>query len=99
MDRPLCLPCRADWTISTAPAMPLRAIPPIRHITTAITTWLWLAAGVYELIDGAWVRLDLASEWGFDGYTVQYAADNTFTYSFNINMNEAKPRTFRVVVE
>ncbi len=56
-------------------------------------------AGVYELIDGAWVRLDLASEWGFDGYTVQYAADNTFTYSFNINMNEAKPRTFRVVVE
>ena len=56
-------------------------------------------AGVYELTDGAWVRLDLASEWGFDGYTVQYAADNTFTYSFNINMNEAKPRTFRVVVE
>ena len=41
----------------------------------------------------------LPAEWGFDGYTVQYAADNTFTYSFNINMNEAKPRTFRVVVE
>lgn len=55
--------------------------------------------GVYELIDGAWVQLELSSDWGFDGYNVLYDADNTFSYAFNINMNEAKPRTFRVVVE
>lgn len=55
--------------------------------------------GVYELIDGEWVKLELSSDWGFDGYSVLYEDDNSFSYSFNINMNEAKPRTFRVVVE
>ena len=55
--------------------------------------------GVYELIDGEWMKLELSSDWGFDGYSVLYEDDNSFSYSFNINMNEAKPRTFRVVVE
>lgn len=55
--------------------------------------------GLYELIDGAWTPVETASEWGYDGYAVLYDEDNTFSYSFVINMNDAQPRTFRVVTE
>ena len=55
--------------------------------------------GLYELIDGEWVAVTLCSEWGYDGYTVLYDADNSFSYCFNINMDQATPRTFRLVVE
>lgn len=54
--------------------------------------------GLYEQIDGEWVPVDYASDWGYDGYAVLYDEDNTFSFSFNICMNEAKDRIFRVVV-
>lgn len=56
-------------------------------------------AGIYELIDGEWVPYEVSSDWGFDGYAVLYDEDNSFSYSFVVNMSEAKPRTFKVVVE
>ena len=56
-------------------------------------------AGIYELINGEWVPYEVSSDWGFDGYAVLYDEDNSFSYSFVVNMSEAKPRTFKVVVE
>lgn len=56
-------------------------------------------AGIYELIDGAWVPYEVSSDWGFDGYAVLYDEDNSFSYSFVVDMSEAKPRTFKVVAE
>ena len=51
---------------------------------------------ISELIDGEWERYEIASSLGYDGYTVEYEADGTFTYSFVVTMTEAKARTFRV---
>ena len=56
-------------------------------------------AGIYELIDGEWVPYEVSSDWGFDGYAVLYDEDNSFSYSFVVNMSAAEPRTFKVVVE
>lgn len=56
-------------------------------------------AAIYELIDGEWVRYQVNSDWGFDGYATLYDEDNSFSYSFVVNMSEAHPRTFKVVVE
>lgn len=53
---------------------------------------------LYELIDGQWVLVDLSSERSYDGYSVLYDEDNSFSYAFNINMNAAAPRTFKVTV-
>lgn len=53
---------------------------------------------LYELIDGQWILVDLSSALGYDGYSVLYDEDNSFSYAFNINMNAAAPRTFKVTV-
>jgi hypothetical protein len=60
---------------------------------------------VYELVDGEWIPYELSSannrdsaEYGayYDGYCVYYDEDGTYSYSFVINMDEAKPRTFKI---
>ncbi|MCQ2430832.1 MAG: hypothetical protein MJ192_10945 [Clostridia bacterium] len=56
-------------------------------------------AAVYEQIDGEWVPVELASVNGYDGYAILYDEDNTFSVSFPVCMNEAKPRTFKVITE
>lgn len=56
-------------------------------------------ACVCELIDGAWVPVTLASANGYDGYSILYDEDNTFSIAFAVCMNEAKPRTFRVITD
>ncbi len=52
---------------------------------------------IYELKDGNWTEYKVASKLGYDGYTVTYAADGTFTYGFVITMTDAVPRSFRLV--
>lgn len=56
-------------------------------------------AHLYEQTDGGWVEVTPASAHGYDGYAILYDEDNTFSVSFVVNMNEAKPRTFKVTVE
>ena len=56
-------------------------------------------AAVYELIDDEWQYVELAGPNGYDGYAILYDEDNTFSVSFVVNMSEAKPRTFKVVIE
>ena len=51
---------------------------------------------IYEKVGNDWVEYQLASTLGYDGYTVTYAPDGTFTYGFTVTMTEAQPRTFRV---
>ena len=53
---------------------------------------------VNELVNGSWQRYELASSLGYDGYSVEYAADGTFTYCFVVTMTEANARTFRLEV-
>ena len=52
---------------------------------------------IYELVDGSWIEYKVASDkLGYDGYTVDYAADGTFTYGFTVTMTEARARTFKI---
>ena len=51
---------------------------------------------IYEKVGNDWVEYQFASTLGYDGYTVTYAPDGTFTYGFTVTMTEAQPRTFRV---
>ena len=55
------------------------------------------APEIYEKVDGEWVRYEVASANGYDGYAVYCDKDNSFSYAFVVTMNEAKPRTFKVV--
>ena len=52
---------------------------------------------VEEKVNGKWVSYKLSSDiYEYDGYTVHYDGDGTYSYSFVINMNGGKARTFRV---
>ncbi len=51
---------------------------------------------VEEKVDGKWVEYVLHSEkYDYDGYTVYYDGEGSFSYSFIVNMDEGE-RTFRV---
>lgn len=54
---------------------------------------------IYEKVNGEWVRYEVASVNGYDGYAVYCDADNSFSYAFVVTMNEAQPRTFRIVTK
>lgn len=54
---------------------------------------------ISELVNGEWVPYEIASKNGYDGYTVFADPDNSFSYSFIIDMSEGKDRTFKVTVE
>ena len=63
------------------------------------------APKVEELIKGEWVTYELNSanhpdEQGnyhyYDGYSVQFDEDGTYSYSFVTTMNDGEPRTFRI---
>ncbi len=54
---------------------------------------------IYEKTNGEWVRCEVASDHGYDGYGVYADADNSFSYAFVVTMNEARPRTFKVVAK
>ena len=63
---------------------------------------------IYELVDGEWIRYEICSasnpDFGgygdeYDGYSVYYDGDGTYSYSFVVNMDSATPRTFKVVLE
>ena len=59
---------------------------------------------VEELVDGNWVEYKLNSADNpvnglyhyYDGYSVQYDGDGTYSYSFVTTMNDGAPRTFRL---
>ncbi len=53
---------------------------------------------IYEKTGDGWTEYQFASELGYDGYTVTYAADGTFTYGFTATMTDAAERTFKIEV-
>ncbi len=62
---------------------------------------------VWELVDGEWTRYNLSSSYypdssgftnDYDGYAVDYE-DGFFTYSFVVDMTDAKSRTFKFTVD
>ncbi|MBR5006268.1 MAG: hypothetical protein IKY07_04170, partial [Clostridia bacterium] len=53
---------------------------------------------IYEKSGDSWERYVIASSLGYDGYTVEYASDGTFTYTFVVTMTEAQARTFKLEV-
>ncbi len=53
---------------------------------------------VEELVDGKWVPVSLTADYCYDGYMVHYEGDGTYSYSFNVEMKDAKPRTLRVTL-
>ncbi len=54
---------------------------------------------VQEKVNGEWVDYVLHSKGcDYDGYTVSYDGDGTFSYSFIVNMDNG-PRTFRVTAD
>ncbi len=55
---------------------------------------------VEEKIDGKWVSVKLSSDnYAYDGYSIRYEGDGTYSYTFAVDMTEAKPRTFRVTFD
>ncbi len=63
------------------------------------------APRVYEKIDGDWVEIELYSAnnpdkmgycYYYDGYSVQYDGDGTFSYSFVVDMTGDVERTFKI---
>ncbi len=53
-----------------------------------------------EKIDGKWTPVRLASDnYAYDGYSIRYEGDGTYSYAFAIDMTEAKARTFRVTFD
>ncbi len=54
---------------------------------------------VEERIDGKWTPVKLASDsYAYDGYSVRYEGDGTYSYTFAVDMTEARARTFRVTL-
>ena len=53
---------------------------------------------IYEKAGGDWVKYEIASTLGYDGYSVSYEPDGTFTYAFVVTMTAAQARTFRIAV-
>ena len=63
---------------------------------------------IYEKIDGKWVEYVVNSSknpdvqnhaHSYDGYGYHYDGDGTFSYSFIVEMDEGKERTFKVVAD
>ena len=55
---------------------------------------------VMEKVDGKWVEYQLHSdEYDFDGYTVFYDGDGTYSYAFVVDMTGGKARTFKVTAD
>ena len=63
---------------------------------------------IYELIDGKWQEYAVNSSKNpdaqnnahyYDGYSIHYDGDGTFSYSFIVEMDEGKARTFKVVAD
>lgn len=65
------------------------------------------APKVEELVDGNWVEYKLNSADNpingfyhyYDGYSVQYDGDGTYSYSFVTTMTDGAPRTFRIFAD
>jgi hypothetical protein len=52
---------------------------------------------VMERIDGKWTSYKLSSKvYEYDGYTVYYDGDGTYSYAFVVDMSDGKARTFKV---
>lgn len=60
---------------------------------------------IEQLVDGEWVAYDIASAKAldkgghgahFDGYGVYLDEDGTYSYTFIVNMDDAKDKTFRI---
>ncbi len=55
---------------------------------------------VEEKINGKWVSVKLASDnFAYDGYSIRYEGDGTYSYAFAVDMTEAKARQFRVTFD
>lgn len=63
---------------------------------------------IYEKIGGEWKEYDVSSfknpdvqnsKHSYDGYGYHYDGDGTFSYSFIVEMDEGKERTFKVVAD
>lgn len=54
---------------------------------------------VEENVQGKWVEYKLHSHNGYDGYTVYYDGDYTYSFAFIIDMTGSNSRTFRVTVD
>lgn len=63
---------------------------------------------IYERVNGEWVELTVSSSKTpdskgyahyYDGYTVYYDRNGTYSYAFAFNMDDVKSRTFRIVCE
>ena len=52
---------------------------------------------IYEKVNGEWVPYQVASANGYDGYACHTDDDNSFSYAFIVTMNDATPRTFKIV--
>ncbi len=55
---------------------------------------------VEEYVGGKWVKVRLASDYyAYDGYSVRYEGDGTYSYTFAIDMTEPDARKFRVTLD
>ena len=63
---------------------------------------------IYELVDGKWVDYKVASinsidqagyGYNYDGYTVYYDGDGTYSYSFAFASDNGQERTFKIVAD
>lgn len=52
---------------------------------------------IEEYKDGRWIPYETASANGYDGYSVYYDGDGTYSFAFIVDMSGDSPRTFRVV--
>lgn len=56
----------------------------------------WQKPTIEEKVNGQWVTFDVASVNGYDGYTVFYDGDGTYSFAFIIPMDHGEARTFRI---
>ncbi len=56
----------------------------------------WQKPTIEEKVNGQWVTYDVASVNGYDGYTVFYDGDGTYSFAFIIPMDNGTARTFRI---
>ena len=56
----------------------------------------WQKPVIEEKVNGQWVTYDIASPNGYDGYTVFYDGDGTYSFAFIIPMDNGEARTFRI---
>ena len=56
----------------------------------------WQKPVIEEKVNGQWVTYDVASVNSYDGYTVFYDGDGTYSYAFIIPMDNGEARTFRI---